>query len=41
MMMGHTTVKPIHKATVEKFGDQWTKPENFVGNGARSRQVGG
>ncbi|OEF03935.1 ABC transporter substrate-binding protein [Vibrio crassostreae] len=34
MMMGHTTVKPVHKATVEKFGDQWTKPENFVGNGA-------
>ncbi|MBT2916574.1 ABC transporter substrate-binding protein, partial [Vibrio anguillarum] len=34
MMMGHTTVKPVHKATVEKFGDQWTKPEHFVGNGA-------
>ncbi|WP_375750563.1 ABC transporter substrate-binding protein [Vibrio sp. HN007] len=34
MMMGHTTVKPVHKATVEKFGDQWTKPDNFVGNGA-------
>ena len=34
MMMGHTTVKPVHKATVEKYGDQWTKPENFVGNGA-------
>lgn len=34
MMMGHTTVKPVHKATIEKFGDQWTKPENFVGNGA-------
>lgn len=34
MMMGHTTVKPVHKGTVEKFGDQWTKPENFVGNGA-------
>ncbi|MGR5176245.1 ABC transporter substrate-binding protein [Vibrio parahaemolyticus] len=33
-MMGHTTVKPVHQATVEKFGDQWTKPENFVGNGA-------
>ncbi len=33
-MMGHTTMKPVHKATVEKFGDQWTKPENFVGNGA-------
>jgi len=34
MMMGHTTMKPVHKATVEKYGDQWTKPENFVGNGA-------
>ncbi|MGF1696043.1 ABC transporter substrate-binding protein [Vibrio lamellibrachiae] len=34
MMMGHTTVKPVHQATVEKFGDQWTKPDNFVGNGA-------
>ncbi|MDN3697990.1 ABC transporter substrate-binding protein [Vibrio clamense] len=34
MMMGHTTVKPVHKATVEKYGDKWTKPENFVGNGA-------
>ncbi len=33
-MMGHTTVKPVHQATVEKFGDQWTKPGNFVGNGA-------
>ncbi|PMH41909.1 oligopeptide ABC transporter substrate-binding protein OppA [Vibrio sp. 10N.286.49.B3] len=34
MMMGHTTVMPVHQATVEKFGDQWTKPEHFVGNGA-------
>ncbi|EAP92876.1 MULTISPECIES: ABC transporter substrate-binding protein [Vibrio] len=34
MMMGHTTMKPVHQATVEKFGDQWTKPGNFVGNGA-------
>ncbi|UGA53861.1 ABC transporter substrate-binding protein [Vibrio sp. VB16] len=34
VMMGHTTVKPVHQATVEKFGDKWTKPENFVGNGA-------
>ncbi|MGX9416446.1 ABC transporter substrate-binding protein [Vibrio sp. WJH972] len=33
-MMGHTTVKPVHQASIEKFGDQWTKPENFVGNGA-------
>lgn len=34
MMTGHTTMKPVHKATVEKYGDKWTKPENFVGNGA-------
>lgn len=24
----------VHRATVEKFGDRWTRPENFVGNGA-------
>ncbi len=36
MMTGHTTTKPVHQATVEKYGDQWTKPENFVGNGAFS-----
>ncbi len=34
MMTGHTTMKPVHQATVEKHGDQWTKPSNFVGNGA-------
>ncbi len=33
-MTGHTTLKPVHKATVEKLAEQWTKPENFVGNGA-------
>jgi len=36
MMMGHTTVKPVNMKVVEKFGDDWTKPENFVGNGAYS-----
>jgi oligopeptide transport system substrate-binding protein len=24
----------VHRSTVEKYGDQWTRPENFVGNGA-------
>ena len=33
-MMGHTTVKPVNKKVVEKWGDQWTKPEHFVSNGA-------
>ncbi|MBA5761780.1 oligopeptide ABC transporter substrate-binding protein OppA [Vibrio sp. 404] len=34
MMMGHQSTSPVHQATVEKYGDQWTKPEHFVGNGA-------
>lgn len=30
----HTSLYPVHKATVEKFGDDWTRIENIVGNGA-------
>lgn len=30
----HSSLYPVHRATVEKFGDDWTRPENFVGNGA-------
>ena len=33
-MLYHAAVKPVHRATVEKFGVKWTQPENFVGNGA-------
>lgn len=33
-MTTHSTTFPIHMATVEKFGDTWTKPENIVSNGA-------
>ncbi|ELR65033.1 Oligopeptide ABC transporter, periplasmic oligopeptide-binding protein OppA [Photobacterium marinum] len=33
-MMGHTTVKPVNRKIVEKYGNDWTKPEHFVGNGA-------
>lgn len=33
-MLAHTTMYPVHKATLEKYGDSWTKPEHFVGNGA-------
>ena len=25
---------PVHKATIDKFGKEWTKPANMVGNGA-------
>lgn len=30
----YPAMSPVHKATVEKFGDKWTLPENWVGNGA-------
>lgn len=34
MMTGHTTMKPVHKGTVEKYGDEWTRAGNYVSNGA-------
>ncbi|MDO4625712.1 MAG: ABC transporter substrate-binding protein [Pasteurellaceae bacterium] len=30
----HHSLVPLNKAVVEKFGDDWVKKENFVGNGA-------
>ncbi|PID49696.1 MAG: oligopeptide ABC transporter substrate-binding protein OppA [Proteobacteria bacterium] len=33
-MTAHTTMVPAHRATVEKYGDKWTSPENIVSNGA-------
>ncbi|HVY52261.1 MAG TPA: peptide ABC transporter substrate-binding protein [Devosia sp.] len=30
----HATLFPIPQSVVEKFGNDWTKPENIVGNGA-------
>ncbi|MDP6969636.1 MAG: ABC transporter substrate-binding protein [Gammaproteobacteria bacterium] len=33
-MVTHTTMFPVHKATVEAHGDKWTQPENIVTNGA-------
>lgn len=30
----HASLFPVHRATVEKFGDDWIRPENLVGNGA-------
>lgn len=29
----HSSVKPVHQKTVEAFGEKWTSPANFVGNG--------
>ncbi|MEQ4922164.1 ABC transporter substrate-binding protein [Proteus hauseri] len=33
-MLNHTSLKPVKKEVVEKYGVNWTRPENFVGNGA-------
>jgi oligopeptide transport system substrate-binding protein len=33
-MVVHTTTMPTHRATIEKFGDKWTRPGNMVSNGA-------
>lgn len=33
-LLYHHSLYPVHRATIEKFGQKWTRPENFVGNGA-------
>ena len=33
-MLAHTSTFPAHKGTIDAHGADWTKPENFVGNGA-------
>lgn len=33
-MVTHGTTFPVHQATVEAHGAEWTRPENIVGNGA-------
>ncbi|KAF0675638.1 peptide ABC transporter substrate-binding protein [Profundibacterium mesophilum] len=33
-MTTYATLLPAHKATIEEFGSDWTRPENMVNNGA-------
>ncbi|SFE66682.1 oligopeptide transport system substrate-binding protein [Roseivivax sediminis] len=33
-MVVHASTFPVHQATIEEHGDNWTRPENMVGNGA-------
>jgi oligopeptide transport system substrate-binding protein len=33
-LVSNTQLGPVHRATVEKFGKDWVKPGNMVGNGA-------
>ena len=32
-LMAHYTSYPAHKATIEKHGEKWTQPANFISNG--------
>ena len=33
-MLTHQSTYPVHKASIEKLGDEWIKPGNLVSNGA-------
>ncbi|MDC9580457.1 ABC transporter substrate-binding protein [Xenorhabdus sp. PR6a] len=33
-MLSHTSMKPVRQDVVEKWGNKWTLPENYIGNGA-------
>jgi len=33
-MTGHTSMMPLHQATVLKYGQRWARPENMISNGA-------
>ncbi len=33
-LLAHSMSYPVHRATLEAHGDQWTRPGNLVGNGA-------
>ncbi|MGF1686208.1 ABC transporter substrate-binding protein [Photobacterium japonica] len=33
-MTVHTSMKPVNQKVVEKYGDKWTSPATYVGNGA-------
>ncbi|MBV7434976.1 peptide ABC transporter substrate-binding protein [Cardiobacteriaceae bacterium TAE3-ERU3] len=37
-MLAHNVAYPVPKQTVEKYGDDWTRPENIVSNGAFKMQ---
>ncbi|MDH2436546.1 ABC transporter substrate-binding protein [Pokkaliibacter sp. MBI-7] len=33
-MLGHTTMVPANKKVIDQWGEKWTSPDHFVGNGA-------
>ncbi|PHM60318.1 ABC transporter substrate-binding protein [Xenorhabdus ishibashii] len=33
-MLNHTAMKPVRQDVIEKWGNKWTLPEHYIGNGA-------
>ncbi|MDW8846317.1 ABC transporter substrate-binding protein [Erwinia sp. MMLR14_017] len=33
-LTAHTSLKPVNRKAIEQWGEQWTQPEHYVGNGA-------
>lgn len=33
-LLANTALKPVKQSVIEKYGERWTQPENYVGNGA-------
>ncbi len=33
-LLTHSALKPVNRSTVEKWGERWTQPGHYVGNGA-------
>lgn len=33
-MLAYTSMKPVYRPAVEQWGDAWTQPQHYVGNGA-------
>ncbi|HFE8514172.1 TPA: oligopeptide ABC transporter substrate-binding protein OppA [Proteus mirabilis] len=33
-LLAHSSMSPVNQKVIEKFGEKWTQPANFVGNGA-------
>lgn len=33
-LIAHSSMSPVNQKVIEKYGEKWTQPANFVGNGA-------
>ncbi|WP_336778282.1 ABC transporter substrate-binding protein [Pantoea sp. USHLN256] len=33
-MLAHSAMKPVYRPAIEQWGEQWTQPQHYIGNGA-------